>query len=132
YFKDNYKTIIKELENKQQDRYQITPKPKKVVKKKEEEKVIDLIPKRKKEDIDDIISAIEEITGEKYERSISGDEEEDFLHKESELVGELPEDLNTLTVKELKTYCNKNNINLPAKARKADIIKIILYVLGND
>ena len=132
YFKDNYKTIIKELENKQQDRYQITPTPKKVVKKKEEEKVIDLIPKRKKEDIDDIISAIEEITGEKYERSISGDEEEDFLHKESELVGELPEDLNTLTVKELKTYCNKNNINLPAKARKADIIKIILYVLGND
>jgi hypothetical protein len=91
-----------------------------------------LIPKRKKEDIDDIISAIEEITGEKYERSISGDEEEDFLHKESELVGELPEDLNTLTVKELKTYCNKNNINLPAKARKADIIKIILHVLGND
>ncbi|MHA1478162.1 MAG: hypothetical protein ACTSPU_08180 [Promethearchaeota archaeon] len=132
YFKDNYKTIIKELENKQQDRYQITPTPKKVVKEKEEEKVIDLIPKRKKEDIDDIISAIEEITGEKYERSISGDEEEDFLHKESELVGELPEDLNTLTVKELKTYCNKNNINLPAKARKADIIKIILYVLGND
>ena len=132
YFKDNYKTIIKELENKQQDRYQITPTPKKVVKKKEEEKVFDLIPKRKKEDIDDIISAIEEITGEKYERSISGDEEEDFLHKESELVGELPEDLNTLTVKELKTYCNKNNINLPAKARKADIIKIILYVLGND
>jgi len=132
YFKDNYKTIIKELENKQQDRYQRTPTPKKVVKEKEEEKVIDLIPKRKKEDIDDIISAIEEITGEKYERNISEEEEEDFLHKESKLVGELPEDLNTLTVKELKAYCNKNNINLPVKARKADIIKIILYVLGND
>ena len=123
---------MKELENKQQDRYQRTPTPKKVVKEKEEERVIDLIPKRKKEDIDDIISAIEEITGEKYERSISGDEViKDSLEK-SELVGELPEDLNTLTVKELKAYCNKNNINLPAKVLKKDIIKIILYILGND
>jgi len=132
YFKDNYKTIIKELESKQQERYQIKTQPKKVVKKEEEEKVIDLIPKRKKEDIEAIISAIEEITGEKYERSISGDEEADFLYKESELVGELPEDLNTLTVKELKSFCSKNTINLPVKARKADIIKIIQYVLGND
>jgi len=123
---------MKELESKQLERYQIKTHPKKVVKEKEEEKVIDLIPKRKKEDIDDIISAIEEITGEKYERSISGDGEEDLLPKGSELVGELPEDLNTLTVKELKTYCNKNNINLPSNARKADIIKIIQYVLGND
>jgi len=132
YFKDNYKKIMKELESKQLERYQIKTHPKKVVKEKEEEKVIDLIPKRKKEDIDDIISAIEDITGEKYERSISGDGEEDLLPKGSELVGELPEDLNTLTVKELKTYCNKNNINLPSNARKADIIKIIQYVLGND
>jgi len=132
YFKDNYKKIMKELESKQLERYQIKTHPKKVVKEKEEEKVIDLIPKRKKEDIDDIISAIEEITGEKYERSISGDGEEDLLPKGSELVGELPEDLNTLTVKELKTYCNKNNINLPSNARKADIIKIIQYILGND
>ncbi len=132
YFKDNYKTIMKELESKQLERYQIKTLPKKVVKEKEEEKVIDLIPKRKKEDIDDIITAIEEITGEKYERSISEDEEEDFLLKESKLIGELPEDLNTLTVKELKAYCNKNNINLPAKVLKRDIVKIILYVLGND
>ncbi|GAG68561.1 unnamed protein product, partial [marine sediment metagenome] len=34
YFKDNYKTIIKELESKQQERYQIKTQPKKVVKKK--------------------------------------------------------------------------------------------------
>jgi len=128
YFKDNYKTIMKELENKQQDRYQRTPTLKKVVKEKEEEKVIDLIPKRKEEDLDDILSAIEHISGEKYERTISGDEKEDILPKENELPG----DLNTLTVKELKAFCNENNINLPAKALKKDIIKIILYVLGHD
>ncbi len=94
YFKDNYKTIIKELESKQQERYQIKTQPKKVVKKEEEEKVIDLIPKRKEEDLDDILSAIEHISGEKYERTISGDEKEDILPKENELPG----DLNTLTV----------------------------------
>jgi len=132
YFKDNYNTIIKELEKKQQDRYQRAPATKKVVKEKEEEKVIDLIPKRKKEDLEDIISAIENISGEKYERTISGDVEEEVSQEGSGLVGELPVDLNTLTVKELKSYCNKKDINLPSKARKADIIKIIRYVLGAE
>ena len=51
---------------------------------------------------------------------------------DSELIGDLPEDLNTLTVKELKSFCNKNDINLPSNSRKADIIKIIKYILGND
>ena len=132
YFKDNYKAIMKELENKQQDRYQRTPTTKKVLKEKEEDKVIDLIPKRKKEDLEDIISAIENVSGEKYERTISGDVEEEVSQEKSGLIGELPEDLNTLTVKELKSYCKKNDINLPSKVRKADIIKIILYVLGAD
>jgi len=131
YFKDNYKTIMKELESKQHDRYQISSRTKKVVKEKEEEKVIDLIPKRKEEDLDDILSAIEDISGEKYERTLTGNEE-DILHKDSEFIGDLPGDLNTLTVKELKALCNRNDINLPANSRKADIIKIIQYVIGKD
>lgn len=130
YFKDNYKIVMKELESKQQERYQITPKPKVVVKETEEEKVINLIPKRKVEDLDDIISAIEDISGEKYERTLTGNDEEE--EEESEIIGDLPEDLNTLTVKQLKSFCNKNNINLPPNSRKADIIKIIQYILGND
>ena len=132
YFKDNYKVIMKELESKQQDRYQIPSRPKKVVVEKEEEKVIDLIPKRKEEDLDDILSAIEDISGEKYERTLTGDEEEDILQKESEFIGALQGDLNSFTVKELKSFCDKNDINLPANSRKADIIKIIEYVIGND
>ncbi len=132
YFKDNYKAIMKELESKQVERYQITPGPKKVVKEKEEEKVIDLIPKRKVEDLDDIISAIEDISGEKYERTLSGNEEDEIQQEEREFIGKLPEDLNTLTVKELKSFCTKNDINLPPNSRKKDIIKIILYVLGSD
>lgn len=132
YFKDNYKTIMKELESKQQDRYIIKSKPKIVVKEKEEEKVIELVPKRTVEDLEDIITAIEDISGEKYERSIKDDESEEFQEEDSKFIGELPGDLNTLTVKELKEFCEKNEINLPVKARKADIIKIILYVLGTE
>ncbi|MFX0047567.1 MAG: hypothetical protein ACFE8G_05285, partial [Candidatus Hermodarchaeota archaeon] len=111
HFKDNYKKIMKDLENKQLERYQIAPEPKEVIQESEEEKVIDLIPKRKKEDLVDIISAIEDISGEKYEWSISEDdndeedddeEDDDEIESEdSELIGDLPEDLNTLTVKEL-------------------------------
>ncbi|MHA1458595.1 MAG: hypothetical protein ACTSQR_02910, partial [Promethearchaeota archaeon] len=101
------------------------------IKEPEEEEIISLLPKRKKEDLDSIISAIENISGEKYERTITGDSEE-HVQDNADIVGDLPEDLNNLTVKELKNYCKANYINVPPKARKADIIKIIKYVLGTD
>ncbi len=138
YFKDNYKTMMKELETVQHDRYQRKQEKKTKIKEPEEEEVISLLPKRKKEDLDSIISAIENISGEKYERSITGDNEdsseeiEEEIRVNADLIGDLPEDLNSLTVKELKNYCSKNNINIPSNARKADIIKIIQYVLGAD
>ncbi len=137
HFKDNYKSIMNELKEIQQERYKRKQEYKEAVKEeKEEEKVIDLIPKRKKEDLEDIISAIENASGETFERSFKSDEEESTEEtKENapeEFSEELPEDLNSLTVKELKSYCKKHEINLPAKARKADIIKILLYVLDED
>jgi len=138
YFKDNYKTIMKELETVQHDRYQRKQVKKTKIKEPEEEEVMSLLPKRKKEDLDSIISAIENISGEKYERTITGDTEdsseeiEEIIRVNTNLIGDLPEDLNTLTVKELKQYCSKNNITIPSAARKADIIKIIQYVLGAD
>ena len=138
YFKENYKTIMKELETVQHDRYQRKQEKKTKIKEPEEEEVISLLPKRKKEDLDSIISAIENISGEKYERSITGDNEdfneehEEKIQVNADLVGDLPDDLNSLTVKELKNYCKTNDINVPPKARKADIIKIIKYILGTD
>jgi len=137
HFKDNYKSIMKELKEIQKERYQKKQEFKEAVKEEgEEEKVIDLIPKRKKEDLEDIISAIENASGEKFERSFAPDEEE-FTEETKKsapevLSEELPDNLNSLTVKELKSYCKKHEINLPAKARKADIIKIITYVLDED
>ncbi len=137
YFKDNYKTIMKQLEIVQHDRYQRKQEQKIKVKEPEEE-VISLLPKRKKEDLDSIISAIENISGEKYERTLTEEVEdpskeiEDEPRATADLKGELPKDLNSLTVKELKNYCKTNNINVPPTARKADIIKIIKYVRGTD
>ena len=135
YFKDNYKTIMKELEIVQHDMYQRKQEKKTKIKEPEEEEIISLLPKRKKEDLDSIINAIENISGEKYERTITGDSE-DFKEENAQVnadpVGDLPEDLNSLTVKDLKNYCKTNDINVPPKARKADIIKIIKYVLGTD
>jgi len=137
HFKDNYKPIMKELKKIQRERYQRKQEYKEAVKEeKEEEKVLDLIPKRKKEDLEVIISAIEEVTGETFDRSFRSDEEEftgEAKKNAPEVFSEdLPDDLNSLTVKELKSYCKKNEINLPAKARKVDIIKIINYVLDED
>jgi hypothetical protein len=137
HFKDNYNSIIKELKDIQKERYQRKQEYKEAAKEeKEEEKVIDLIPKRKKEDLEDIISAIENASGETFERSIVPDEEESTEGTKKsapEVISEeLPKDLNSLTVKELKSYCKRHEINLPAKARKADIIKIINYVLDED
>jgi len=137
HFKDNYNSIIKELKDIQQERYQRKREYKEAAKEeKEEEKVIDLIPKRKKEDLEDIINAIENAAGETFERSFVPDKEksiEETKKSAPEVISEeLPNDLNSLTVKELKSYCKKHEINLPAKARKADIIKIINYVLDED
>ena len=93
-----------------------------------EEEVLERVPERKKEDLVDILDAIEEVTGERYELSIDieGDE------AKQEMLDELPNDLNDFTVKELKAFCTKHEIDLPNNARKADIIKVIEYVLGID
>ncbi|NHJ26122.1 MAG: hypothetical protein EAX89_16205 [Candidatus Lokiarchaeota archaeon] len=135
YFKDNYSDIINELET-MRDEWQKAHPVEKVEKKKEvkEEDVIELIPQRKKEDLEEIIKSIEEITGESYERSIEFEEEDSFEDDSDneELIAELPDDINTLTVKQLKRFCKQNNIELPSNARKSDIIKIIKYVLGID
>ncbi|MBY9014562.1 MAG: hypothetical protein KGD68_02615 [Candidatus Lokiarchaeota archaeon] len=138
YFKDNYQTVMKEMETLQHEKYQRKREQKTKIKEPEEEEVISLLPKRKKEDLDSIISAIENISGEKYERTITGDNEDSSeetdkkVRVNADLIGDLPEDLNSLTVKELKNYCTTNDINLPPNSRKADIIRIIRYVLGKD
>ncbi len=134
YFKDNYSQFMDEIEVLKQER--LARKEALAKKKKEEEEklleseeeVLERVPQRKKEDLVDIIDAIEEVTGERYELSIDIEAEE----TKKEMLDELPDDLNDFTVKELKAFCKKHEIDLPNNARKADIIKVIEYVLGID
>ena len=82
YFKDNYKQIIEEIKIKQQEkqkRRKAYEKTKKSAKKDvSEEKILEKVPvqERKKEHLEDIISELEEITGEHYELSIDLEEDE--------------------------------------------------------
>jgi len=79
-FKDNYNEIIDKIKTIQKEKIVKRKAYEKARLKEEisEEKILEKIPEpvRKREDLEDIMSAIEEITGEKYELSIDFEEEE--------------------------------------------------------
>jgi len=134
YFKDHYNNILKEIAKDRKEKLKKKKEHLKAIKKaleeqdKPEEELLEVVPERKKEDLEDILGAIEELTGEKLERTIDLEKEE----KMKEGLAKLPEDLNTWTVKELKKFCKEYEIELPSNARKADIISVIKYVFGID
>ncbi|MFW9824800.1 MAG: hypothetical protein ACFFE4_17795 [Candidatus Thorarchaeota archaeon] len=81
YFKDNYGNIMDEMKQLQEERLKKRKAFEKIKKKSRkeasEEKVLENFPtvERKKEDLKDIMSALEEITGEHYELSIDLEED---------------------------------------------------------
>ena len=86
YFKDNYDTIIKEIKKLRLERLEKRKAYKKTIEEKERKEipkddVIDKVPVlvRKKEDLEDILDALGDLTGEKYEISIELDDEEGNL-----------------------------------------------------
>ncbi|MHA1824979.1 MAG: Gldg family protein [Promethearchaeota archaeon] len=137
--RENYANTMKELKESQIKNVGKKRKTESTDKKsKPNEEVPEFFPKRKKEDLKNIIQAIEEISGEKYESSINLEEESSEHPKDTkkvvpqEVTQQLPDDLSSLTVKELKEFCKKQDIHLPKNARKADIIKVIKFVIGNE
>lgn len=130
YFKDNYNNILGEIEKFKEERLEKKKEHLEAIKKalknqeKPEEELLEVIPERKKEDLDEILGAIEELTGEKLERTIDLEKKE----KIKQGLSELPEDLNDWTVRELKKFCSEYDIELPSNARKADIISVIKYI----
>lgn len=77
YFKDNYHEIITEIKKLRQERLEKRKAYEKTIKEAEKEEitedaVLEKLPivERKKEDLEDIMNALEDITGEKYEISI--------------------------------------------------------------
>ncbi|MFX1382955.1 MAG: hypothetical protein ACFFBP_10980 [Promethearchaeota archaeon] len=71
YFKDNYNSIVKSLKETRKEKLK-EKKAYEKAKKKEtiEEKIIEMVPDRKREDLEDIMSALGNITGETYEIEI--------------------------------------------------------------
>jgi len=75
YFKDNYKNAIDDIKKMQEEkiakRIEYEKKKKIAMEVSEEDKILELVvPERRKEDLLDIMNALEEATGEKYELSI--------------------------------------------------------------
>ncbi|MFX1375882.1 MAG: hypothetical protein ACFFA0_08740 [Promethearchaeota archaeon] len=83
YFKDNYQEIIEEIKNIRQEKLEKKKAFEKAKKDAEkeitEEQVLEKIPviERKKEDLEEIMTALGEVTGEHYEISIDLEEEKD-------------------------------------------------------
>jgi len=101
YFKDNYDIIIKEIKKLRLERLEKRKAYEKVIEEKEkkiitEEEVIDKVPVlvRKKEDLEDIMDALGDITGEKYEISIDLDEEDVEISEKKSSIEYTDEDIN--------------------------------------
>ena len=81
YFKDNYSKAIEDITSMREEKVAKRIAYEKAKTKTEvessEDKILEMIPVRKREDLEDIMSALEEVTGEKYEMSIDLDELEE-------------------------------------------------------
>jgi len=100
YFKDNYGEIIKEIKKIRQERLEKRKAYEKTIKEAVKEaisqdQVLEKVPvmERKKEDLEDIMSALEDITGEKYEISIDLEEEDLVENKNMDSIEYNEEDI---------------------------------------
>lgn len=84
YFKDNYQEIIEEIKKIRREKLEKRKAYKKAKKEAEEElteeKILEKVPviERKKEDLEEIMTALEEVTGEHYEISIDLEEKKEL------------------------------------------------------
>ncbi len=96
YFKDHYKKIMESIVKLQEDKEKRKEEYQKAKKEAEEEsaedKILALIPARKREDLEGIMNALEEITGEKYELSVDLGEKEKVKPKIEEPKGAAKEE----------------------------------------
>jgi len=103
YFKDNYKKIIDEIKKiqaeKVKQRAEYAKTKKEVKERSSEDKILEVIVDRKKDDLMDIMSALEEVSGEKYELEIDFDGDNDQEEDEPEEVEE--EDEETIELKKI-------------------------------
>ncbi|MFW9898021.1 MAG: hypothetical protein ACFFDO_02005 [Candidatus Thorarchaeota archaeon] len=124
YFKDNYSKAIEDIKRIREEKVakQVAYKKAKtrIEEESAEDKILEMIPVRKREDLEDIMSALEEVTGEKIEITIDLDEieEKDVEERVLEVDGI------KYTVKDTKEFNRETSKNAiwngkPTKAFKA-------------
>ncbi len=119
YLKDNYSNIVADLKKAREEKL----KQKKAYEKSKakespqiEDKIIEMVPEsRRREDLEDIMSALGDITGETYEIEIDFDKTKEESHKEEAQFGPIISKEETLSENDIKEIGKE----LEHKAKKA-------------
>ncbi|MHA1195721.1 MAG: hypothetical protein ACTSRH_06985 [Promethearchaeota archaeon] len=133
YFKDHYKEIIHQFKEKKKELQKRLEKRSTKEVEEKEENVIEKVPIGNSINLDEILKAIENVMEGKEGSPESDNVQEEDLERAKEIkemLEKLPQDLNSLTVKQLKAFCKKHEIALPRNAKKSEIIDTLKYVLG--
>ncbi|MHA1146847.1 MAG: Gldg family protein [Promethearchaeota archaeon] len=116
YFKDHYKEAIENIRQSLEERKKRKEKyeKEKAEEETEEDRILELVAPRRREDLDDIMSELENITGEKIELQLNIDEEEEITAEikkeldsvEKELEKQMADELEEEIEKEEKLIMN--------------------------
>ncbi len=101
YFKDNYSTIVQSLKEDRKEKLERKKAYEKARKTETiDDKIIEMIPDRKRQDLEEIMSALGNITGETYEIEIDLEEKNEDESKEMFIEPKIAEE-KTLTLDEI-------------------------------
>ncbi len=144
YFKENYKDIVKDIKKMHKERIKKRKEfeeSKKKEKKEDtiEEKIIDMVPTRKKEDLEEIMSALGNITGEKYEIEIDLEvvEEEDIEEEDIEEDEEMEDDtmideIPKYTEEDIQEFESSRNKHAVWRGKETKAFRLWLKVKKNS
>ena len=140
YFMENYKDIVKDIKKMQKERIKKRKEFEKSKKKEKEEedtieeKIIDMVPTRKKEDLEEIMSALGNITGEKYEIEIDLEavEEEDIEEDDEIEEDELTDEILEYTEEDIQEFESSRNKHAIWRGKETKAFRLWLKVKKNS
>lgn len=144
YFRDNYKDYVKDIKKMQKERAKkrkaFEDSKKKIIKEDSiEEKIVEMVPTRKKEDLEDIMSALGNITGEKYEIEIDLEavEEEEVEEEDIDEDDEMEEDTDMdeipkYTEEDIQEFESSRNKHAVWRGKETKAFRLWLKVKKNS
>jgi len=139
YFKENYNDIVEDIKKMQKERIKKRKefeKSKKEEKEEDtiEEKIIDMVPTRKKEDLEEIMSALGNITGEKYEIEIDLEavEEEDIDEDDEIEEDTLTDEILEYTEEDIQEFESSRNKHAVWRGKETKAFRLWLKVKKNS